>query len=80
MRIRTNVIEHVASGNALRADYRKYENVEGRLLPTEMQLMFADKANNASTIEMTLSRATVNVPQNMQFPIPPRYTAIRLTD
>ncbi len=80
MRIRTNVIEHKLSGNALRADYRKYESIEGRLLPVDLMLMFADSSNSTSTLEMALSRTTLNVPQNMQFSVPPRYTPIRLTD
>jgi hypothetical protein len=78
-RIRTNVMEQTNSGRALRADYRKYDSVEGRLLPSDLQIMFADQSNT-STLEMIFSRTTVNVPQNMQFSVPPRYTPVLLTD
>jgi len=78
-RIRTNVMEQTNSGRALRADYRKYDTVEGRLLPSDLQIMFADQSST-STLEMTFSRTSVNVPQNIQFSIPPRYTPVLLTD
>ncbi|TVQ14532.1 MAG: DUF4292 domain-containing protein [Bacteroidetes bacterium] len=79
MRIRTNIIEHKQTGQALRADYKRYETIGGRLLPAELQLLFADKSSR-SNLEMVFNRTTINVPQNMQFSVPSRYTQVRLTD
>ncbi len=79
MRIRTNIMEHAQTGQALRADYRRYESVGGSLLPVELQLLFADQSNR-SNLEMVFNRTNINVPQNMQFSVPSRYTPIRLTD
>jgi hypothetical protein len=80
MRIRTNTLEQTANRQALRADYRKYDRIDGRLMPTDLLLMFADEDNNMSRLEMIFSRTTLDVPQNMQFSVPARYTPIRLTD
>jgi hypothetical protein len=80
MRIRTNTMEQTASKQALRADYRRYDRIDGRLIPTDLLLMFADEENNTSRLEMIFSRTTLDVPQNMQFSVPARYTPIRLTD
>jgi hypothetical protein len=80
MRIRTNTLEQVSTRQALRADYRKYDRIDGRLIPTDLVLMFADEENNTSRMEMIFSRTTLDVPQNMQFSVPARYTPIRLTD
>lgn len=79
MRIRTNIMEQIPSGRALRADYKRYADVDGNWLPAEMQLMFSDDANT-SNLEMNFNRTTINVPQNMQFSIPSRYTPINLAD
>lgn len=79
MRIRTNIMEHTHSGNALRADYRRYESVGGILLPAELNLIFADQGNS-SNLEMTFSRSSLNVPQRMDFSVPSRYVPVRLTD
>lgn len=78
-RIRTNVIEQRNPDRAFRADYRKYENISGRLLPTDLQLMFADESDT-SRLELLFSRTTVDVPQSLEFSVPSRYTRINLTD
>jgi hypothetical protein len=79
MRIRTNVIEQSNPARSFRADYRKYETVSGRLLPSDLQLMFADDSNS-SRLEMIFTRTTLDVPQNMEFSVPSKYTPIPLTD
>ena len=80
MRIRTNVILEERTGRALRADYRSYENISGKWIPNDLQIMFADQSNTPSSLSMTFSRTTINEPQRMQFSIPARYTPVNLTD
>ncbi len=81
MQIRTNIIEQTTTGRALRADYKKYDMIQGQSLPTDLQLMFADKGNvNSSNLELFFTRTTLNVPQSMQFSVPDKYTPIRLND
>jgi hypothetical protein len=79
MRIRTNVIEQSNPTRALRADYKKYDNVSGQLLPSDLKLMFADE-KDTSNLEMMFTRTTLDVPQNMEFSVPSKYFLIRLTD
>ncbi len=79
MLIRTNIMEDAQTGQALRADYKRYETVGGKALPVELQLLFADQSNR-SNLEMIFNRTTIDEPQNMQFSVPSRYTPIRLTD
>lgn len=78
MRIRTNLIEQPHNGRVIRADYRRHETISGLILPVEIALMFQDP-DGQSNLEMTFSRTNVNVPQNMQFSVPARYTPIVLT-
>jgi hypothetical protein len=42
MKIRTNTLEQTSTRQALRADYRKYDRIDGRLIPTDLLLMFAE--------------------------------------
>ncbi|MFW5663802.1 MAG: DUF4292 domain-containing protein [bacterium] len=79
MRIRTNIMEHTQTDQALRADYKKYETINGKLFPVELQLLFAD-ADNRSNLELFFNRTTLDDPQPMKFSVPSRYTPIRLTD
>ena len=79
LRIRTNIILEEGSGRALRADYKNWENVNGRWIPSELQIMFSDEVD-VSSLNMTYNRTTLNEPQRMQFSIPARYTPIYLTD
>ncbi len=79
LRIRTNVMKQNNSDRALRADYRKFDDLNGKMMPSDLKLMFMD-GGEMSHIELTLSRTTLDVPQNMQFSVPSRYTPIRLTD
>jgi len=79
MRIRTNIILEEISGRALRADYKSWENVSGRWIPSELQIMFSDDLN-VSNLNLTYNRTTLNEPQRMQFNVPERYTPIYLTD
>lgn len=78
MRIRTNVVEQLQSGRVLRADYRRHESIQGLLFPVELALMFQDEGNH-SNMEVTFNRTQINVPQNMQFSVPSRYTPVVLT-
>lgn len=79
LRIRSNTILDENSGRALRADYKNWENVEGRWIPTELEIQFSDE-RNISNLEMKYNRITLNEPQRMQFSVPSRYTPIYLTD
>ncbi len=79
MRIRTNIILEENSGRALRADYKGWENVSGRWIPSELAIMFSDDVS-VSNLNMNYNRTTLNEPQRMQFNIPARYTPIYLTD
>ncbi len=81
MQIRTNIIEQTNTGRALRADYKKYDMIQGQSLPTDIQLMFADKGNvDTSNLVLFFTRTILDVPQSMQFSVPDKYTPIRLND
>ncbi len=79
LRIRSNTILDENSGRALRADYKEWEHVQGRWIPSELEIMFSDE-RNVSNLEMKYNRITLNEPQRMQFSVPSRYTPIYLTD
>lgn len=78
MRIRTNIVEQPQSGRVIRADYRRHETIDRFIVPVEIALLFQED-NSQSNLEITFSRTNVNVPQNMQFSVPARYTPIVLT-
>ncbi len=73
-RITQNIIsdhrERVVSAN-----YRSWEDIEGQLFPSSLQLIFSDK-NTRAELLLSFSRMGINTPQNMSFRIPPRYERI----
>lgn len=79
MRMKTNIVLQNNESRSLRTDYREFENIDSRWVPTDIKVMFSDGVEN-SQLNMKLNRIKLNEPKNMRFSIPSRYKEVKLTN
>ena len=74
-RIRQTIVYDSAERRMIRADYNGFERIDNQLLPNDLVLLFTDQDTRAE-LSYSLSRTSLNTPQEFTFSIPSRYKPI----
>jgi hypothetical protein len=72
-RIRQALLYDPGRNRSIRAEYHDFSTIDGQLIPSNISLTFTEPMGKAE-ISIRYNRTTLNVPQQMSFSIPSRYT------
>jgi hypothetical protein len=75
-RIMQTTLYDKATQNSIQARYPSHTSIEGQEFPSEVRMVVVDP-NNRAELSISLSRATINQPQQMSFSVPPGYVPLR---